>query len=364
MHFSLSETQEHVKDLASQIIGDTTSPAQLSKLDSNGYFDRDLWQTLAEAGLLGVAIDADYGGMGMDFETLCVLLEVAGAHACPTPLLSVLVNAVLPLQRFADKTVCAEILPNIASGDCLVTGALNIQDTQLVISSEGEQAFVDGDSSLVSLGFDADYALLYARLNGQVAVVLVDLNQTSCTRDKQVMTNGEFAATLSFSKTPCRIIAQEINATYMGLFAQQYELAAEAAYGCGTGQAMINKACSHTSERKQFGKALGSFQAVQHQLADAHIHIECLRAARENAIYQLAQNERSPQTAQAVLIAKIWLGDALHKISHVCQQVHGGTGIDHDYGMFRFCTAARMLELNGGNSTTAQVTLGASLAAQ
>ena len=150
----------------------------------------------------------------------------------------------------------------------------------------------------------------------------------------------------------------------MGLYAQQHELAASAAYGCGTGEALLAKACAHTKERKQFGKAIGSFQAVQHQLADAYINVECLRAATENAIYQLSQSESSPQTAQAVLTAKIWLGDALHKVSHISQQVHGGTGIDHDYGMFRFCTAARMLELTGGSSTTAQVTLGRSLAAQ
>ncbi len=358
MDFSLNETQQQVQDLATQILSDATAPAQLANFDGTGYFDRQLWKSLAEAGLLGIAVDEQNGGMGLNFETLCVFLEAAGRHAAPVPLLAVLVDGALPLQAFAPD-VALSLLPDVVSGEKLLTSALAATVTPLAAEQGNEgEVILTGRSGIIPLGYEADYCLFTAALNEKFIVVLADLHDARCVREKQVLTNGEYAATLQLGGVPARVIADGPAAQQLVTMAGIYSQVGATAYAVGIAEAMIQQASSYTAERKQFGKIIGSFQAVQQQLADAYIDKECLRAASESAIYELSIESTSESSQAAALTAAIWLGDALHNISHTTQHVHGGMGVDRDYGLFRYCTAARCLELRYGGSSRASVQLG------
>jgi alkylation response protein AidB-like acyl-CoA dehydrogenase len=358
MNFSLSETQQQVQELATQILSDATSPAQLAQFDKTGYFDRSLWQSLADAGLLGIAIGEEHGGMGLDFETLCVFLEAAGQHAAPVPLLSVLVDGALPLQAFS-PVISASILPSIVSGEKLLTSDLHSSVSVFTAQESNEnEVLLNGKSGMVALGNDADYCLLKAELNQQTIIVLADLTQSQCSRELQVLTTGEHAATLTLNHLPARLIASGTEAEALLSLATRYSQTAGAAYAVGIAESMIKQASTYTADRKQFGKAIGSFQAVQQQLANTYIDKECLRAASEKAIYELSLDDTSDSSREAALISNIWLGDALHNISHTTQHVHGGMGVDRDYGLFRYCTAARALELRYHSSSQAKSELG------
>ena len=110
---------------------------------------------------------------------------------------------------------------------------------------------------------------------------------------------------------------------------------------------MTRIAGTYTSEREQFGVPIATFQAVAHRLANCYIDDECLAIITLKAISDISNDDFSNES---IAMAKIWCGDVLHRISHATQHVHGGTGIDRDYHLFRYCLWAKQLELSLGNS--------------
>ena len=118
---------------------------------------------------------------------------------------------------------------------------------------------------------------------------------------------------------------------------------------------------SYTTEREQFGRAIATFQAVSHRMADCYIDVECLRLVTQQAASLVDQGRPADE---AVTIAKIWCGDAAHRVSQAAQHCHGGTGVDRDYPLYRYCLAARQIELTLGNSAQLTGQLGEEIAAQ
>lgn len=363
MDFALNDNQHQVKLLAGQIMSDHCSQQQLRECDHNGYFNRELWRSLADAGLLGIAVNESFGGMGWNFETLCVLLETAGHHAAPLPLLNVLAESALVLQRFAPKQA-DDILPQLLSGDVLLANNLSQRDATSSITVEStsdEQCILSGVTGVIPLADQAQYCLLVSGSPQTPIITWVDMAQAGIERLPQTLTHGEYAAVLQLKHVTATVIASGDAAAQLLIVAEQYRNTASSAYALGLAEAMLEKASEYTGTRQQFGKAIGRFQAVQQQLADAFIQKECLRVATEKAIYELSVDDLSERSRDSALVAKVWLGDALHTISHTTQHVHGGMGVDRDYGLFRYCTQARYLELHGGNSASALNFLGARL---
>jgi alkylation response protein AidB-like acyl-CoA dehydrogenase len=124
---------------------------------------------------------------------------------------------------------------------------------------------------------------------------------------------------------------------------------------------MMRMTGSYTTEREQFGRAIATFQAVSHRMADCYIDVECLRLVTQQAASLVDQGRPADE---AVTIAKIWCGDAAHRVSQAAQHCHGGTGVDRDYPLYRYCLAARQIELTLGNSAQLTGQLGEEIAAQ
>ena len=118
---------------------------------------------------------------------------------------------------------------------------------------------------------------------------------------------------------------------------------------------------SYTTEREQFGRAIATFQAVSHRVADCYIDVECLSLVTQQAASLIDQGRPADE---AVTIAKIWCGDTAHRVSQAAQHCHGGTGVDRDYPLFRYCLAARQIELSMGNSASLTGELGERIAAE
>ena len=118
---------------------------------------------------------------------------------------------------------------------------------------------------------------------------------------------------------------------------------------------------SYTTEREQFGRAIATFQAVSHRVADCYIDVECLRLVTQQAASLIDQGRPAED---AVTIAKIWCGDTAHRVSQAAQHCHGGTGVDRDYPLFRYCLASRQIELSMGNSARLTGELGERIAAE
>lgn len=367
MDFSLNDTQQEIRDLAARIIRDFCTQERLRELDDSGYFDPGLWTQLAESGLLGLAIDETYGGMGLDFETLCVLLEESGRYVAPVPLLPVLVTAALPLQRFAKKDIAGPILSSLAKGQSLVTAALverrpaasPLESTASAVR-RGDAWRIHGVKHCVPFAARAAYCWLVAMIHEEAAVFLLDLGADGVRIESQTTTTGEFEATLTMREAPARLIASGDTARAFVDYALDISMTANAVLALGVCAEMTRLGASYTTEREQFGKPIATFQAVAHHLANCHIDTECLRLA---AIQAMCALRDQADARDAVLTARFWTGEALHRVSHTVQQVHGGTGVDRDYPLFRYCLWAKKLELAFGGSNAALAALGRRIAA-
>lgn len=372
MDFGFSEQQRDVQNLARQILSDNVTAEKLSQYDDYKAerFDRELWHKLAEAGLLGVAIDEEFGGMGFGFFELGLLVEEAGRAIAPLPLISHLISAALPIQQFASHAQKLAWLPKVASGEILLTAALseayNDDPTQPYLTTakaEGDSLVLNGEKTNVPFAHIADRILLAAKTSDGIAVVLLDPKAEGVSLSAQQITTYEPQYVVSLNNV--RIGAGDILATGMDGQALMQWLAerttvALCAHQLGASDKAMRMSASYTAERKQFGVLISTFQAVGHRAANCFIDVECLRLNTYQAISRL---DGGLDATNEVQIAKIWAGDVGHRVSYAAQHLHGGTGIDRDYPLWRYCTWLRYNEMALGGSAKTLAKLGKRIAA-
>lgn len=372
MDFGFSEQQRDVQNLARQILSDNVTAEKLSQYDDYKAerFDRELWQKLADAGLLGVAIDEEFGGMGFGFFELGLLVEEAGRTIAPLPLISHLISAALPIQQFASQTQKQVWLPKVAGGEILLTAALSeaynddpAQPYLTLAKADGSDLLLSGEKTNVPFAHIADRILLAAKTSDGVAVVLLDPKADGVSLSAQQVTTYEPQYVVSLNNV--RIGAGDILASgaegqaLMQWIAERTTVAL-CAHQLGASDKAMRMSASYTAERKQFGVLISTFQAVGHRAANCFIDVECLRLNTYQAISRL---DGGLDATNEVQIAKIWAGDVGHRVSYAAQHLHGGTGIDRDYPLWRYCTWLRYNEMALGSSAKTLAKLGKRIAA-
>lgn len=371
MDFTISEEVRSAQQLAQQILGDYTSVDKLKVIEKQEErFDAGLWRALAEAGLLGLDIGENHGGTELGFFSLTALCEEVGRTVAPVPVIPVLVSAAGTLRRFGSDTQKDQWLTTIASGATLVTAALgeyNNDDPTAPGSTaqkkEGGYS-ISGTKICVSLARSATRILLSARMGEELVVALVDPRAAGVTLNAQIVTTGETQYELVMNKVQvpaADIIAVGGEALAAMEWAHQATRTALAAMALGVCDKMMRITGQYTSERQQFGRAIATFQAVSHRVADCYIDVECLRLVTQQAAALIDQGRPAED---AVLMAKIWCGNVTHRVSQASQHCHGGTGVDRDYPLFRYCERARQIELTAGSSAQLTGELGQAICAE
>ena len=371
MNFTISEEQQSAQQLAQQILGDFTDVDKLKALEQRQEsFDNGLWQALAKAGLLGLDIAEDQGGTGLGFYSLTTLCEEVGRTVAPVPVIPVLVSAAGTLRRFASDTQKDQWLPGIASGATLITAALeeynNDDPTAPSCSAQKMEGgySISGTKICVSQASSAARILLSAQTEEGIVVALVDPHASGVTLNAQIVTTGETRHELVMAKVqvPTQdIVAIGSEALAAMDWAHLATRTALAAMAVGLCDKMMRITGQYTSEREQFGRPIATFQAVSHRVADCYIDVECLRLVTQQAASLI--NESHP-AKDAVHIAKIWCGNVTHRVSQASQHCHGGTGVDRDYPLFRYCQWARQIELTCGSSAQLTGELGQAICAE
>jgi alkylation response protein AidB-like acyl-CoA dehydrogenase len=359
MDFSLSEEQQDVQQLAAKILAREVTVDRLKAIEAGEErFDEALWLQLAESGLLGVAISETYGGMGFDFETLCLLIEEVGKTVAAVPVVPVLASAALTVQHFASARQCERWLPGVARGELLLTAALtepghdNPSHPSTSLESVGGVWKLHGHKHMVVCADRASAVLLSAHVEDELVLLAISPTAPHVKLVPQHATSGEPQFSLIFdgaSVADDDIIARGANAQCAVQSMLQHTLVANSVMTLGVTDTMLKMTAAYTSQREQFGRPIATFQAVSHRAADAYIDVQNLRLACQQAASLLSARAAANQ---AVMIAKIWAADVAHRVSQSSQHLHGGIGVDRDYPLFRFCLWAKQLELTlgGGNS--------------
>jgi alkylation response protein AidB-like acyl-CoA dehydrogenase len=357
MDFTISEEVRSAQQLAQQILGDYTSVDKLKVIEKQAErFDAGLWQALADAGLLGLDIGEAHGGTELGFYSLTTLCEEVGRTVAPVPVIPVLVSAAGTLRRFAKDAAKDHWLPGIASGSTVITAALDEYNNDDPAAPGCTAKKVEGGFSIsgtkicVSHARSAARILVSAKAGEKLIVALVDPRAAGVTLNPQRVTTGDTQHELVMNKVQvpaADIIATGAEAVTAMDWALQATRTALAAMAVGVCDKMMRITASYTSERQQFGRALATFQAVSHSVANSYIDVECLRLVTQQASSLIDQGRPAHE---AVLMAKIWCSNVAHRVSQASQHSHGGTGVDRDYVLFRYCELARQIELTSGSS--------------
>ncbi|RDH79609.1 acyl-CoA dehydrogenase [Mycolicibacterium moriokaense] len=364
MDFTFTEDQETIAKVARQLFEHRASPEHLTELEAGDVrYDVGLWRELATADLLGISLPESVGGSGQGFVELAQLLTEVGWSVAPVPAYATLLLGADTIARYGDDTQRNRYLPGVVDGSRLLTAGLaepgrsDVTRPATAARRDGDGWRLDGTKELVPAAQLADTILVPASLDGgDVGVFLLDAGTAGVEIRSTVTTNGEPHAdvvldgAVAFDRLPGdggEILESLYARALVGLCAIQL----------GVTERALKLAASYTTEREQFGRPIGSFQAVQQRMADAFIDVEAIRWTMWQAAWALDQG--GPPGREAA-IAKFWAADAGARVAATAQQVHGGIGIDTTYPLFRYFLWAKHNELTLGSAAAQLVRLGAS----
>ncbi|MFK8049791.1 MAG: acyl-CoA dehydrogenase family protein [Halioglobus sp.] len=369
MDFSFSEDQIAIRDLAHQIFTDRTTDEFMLAFDKTDQdYDDELWATLAEQGLLGISVPEAFGGTGLGFTELCLVLEEQGRRISPLPLHSSLVLGALPIAEFGSDEQKEEYLKPLVEGRLKLTAAIaemgmsSAVAGQVRASKKGEHWMLSGSLDCVPDAPVADAILVPVQIDGEQTLFIVDTKSAGVKIDPQRTSLGTNEGSLALD---CVDLGED---TILGKLGQGTEIlewlelraeTAICAMQVGVTEEALKRTAAFTCERKQFGAPIGSFQAVAMQAADAFIDVEAIRSIYWLALYKL----NSGQDARAeVRSAKWYASDAGHRIVYRTQHLHGGMGVDLEYSSHRFFLWAKHLGMMLGGRSVQIAKLGALLA--
>jgi acyl-CoA dehydrogenase len=365
MDFSLSDEQMAVRDLAAQIFEGKATVARVKEIEATPErVDRELWRELARANLLGIALPEDVGGSGLGMVELCLVLEQQGRRVAPVPLWPALVLGALPLAEFGSPEQRRTWLPEVVAGDVMLTaaldegGAADARRPQVKASAEGR---LTGTKLSVPAAHVAARILVPATdADGGVSVYLVDPAGPGATLEQAETTSRQIHSHLTLDAAAAevlgpggqgsRIVSWMLDRAMVGLAAMQVGICEEA----------VRMAAEYTSNRRQFGRPLSSFQGTALKAADAYIDTEAIRVTMVEAAWRLAEGLDAGREAQ---VAKWWAAEAGQRVVHTTQHLHGGMGADVDYPVHRYFLWGKQIETMLGGASATLATLGQQLAA-
>jgi alkylation response protein AidB-like acyl-CoA dehydrogenase len=365
--FALSEEQQELAGLATRILEDRMDLQHLKARDrSEDWYDLDTWREFAKANLLGIALPESAGGLALGFLDLCMVLREVGRNVAPLPMIPTLVSAALPIARFGTDAQAA-ILAKVAAGDVLLTAALSEYGTdpevpQTTATRDGDGWRLDGVKTNVPGATAAELLLVPARVDDGVGIFLVPGGANGITAMRQEIMNHEPVFELRLDGV--RVGADAL----LGSLDQGSEIlswtlnrtvVATCALVSGTADKALRLTAQYTTERKQFERAIGTFQAVGQRMADCYIENQAIELTMLQAATHLDEGRDDPVE---IATAKFWAAEGGNHIAHAALHIHGGISIDVDFPIHRYFLWLKRYEFTLGSATPELLRIGKALA--
>lgn len=352
MDFEYTEAQRDLSGLARDLFAGHAA-------NTTG-FDPDLWRAMAAAGLLDAALPEPAGGAGFDVLEQCAILIELGRTLAPAPYATGIAVAAATIARFGDASQVRRWVGPVLAGETTIAPATARAAVAFEAERQGELWRVDGVQPVVAAGAFAGTFLVEARSGADSILLLVDRDTDGVSVTAQPVVDGHDAALLELRDVvvgPAHALTDPAAAAW----ARRRALLATCAHQLGVLTRALELTCEYARTREQFGKPIGTFQAVRQRLADAYIDVEAVRLT----LWQAAWREsRGLPADSALAVAKFWAAEAGHRVAHTCVHVHASTGIYQDYPMQRYFLAAKRAEFESGSATCQLRGLGVLLAAE
>lgn len=348
MDFDFSDEQKELKLVARRFLEDRCDLTVARRvLEGDEPYARDVWEGVAEMGWTAAAMPEEYGGIGYGYLELCVIAEELGRAVAPIPFSSSIYLASEALLLAGSDAQKEALLPHLASGEKIATLALSegaTAPTHSNLSVTFENGLLNGEKLPVPDGDIADVAVVVAKSGDGISLALVDLNADGVSREALQTVDGTRSyARVSFNDSP----AEALGASGEGWDLTQKVLDRAAVLiafeQLGGAQAAMEMARNYSVERFAFGRAIGSFQAIKHRIADMYIKTELARSNAYYAAWALAEN--APDLGTASASARVAASEAYHFTSKENIQVHGGMGFTWEADCHFYYRRARSLGL-------------------
>jgi len=345
MDFSFSEDQRAIGEMADGLFRDNCSDEQMRDYDlaAKPFMD-DVWQTCIETGLHALAIPEQFGGSGLGMTELFCVLEAQGASLAQVPVWEHQLAAYC-LAEFAGDAHTA-LLEQAASGESMLAVALNALNSSQGIELSLDGLSLQGQLGAVPYAAQAQCLLVLAKSKTGPCLVLLDPQAQGVRLLEGVANNGVAVADVHCDKV--KVSAADVLPVAATEWLEQRAIAALASLQLGVSVEQIKRTAEYLKEREQFGRAIGTFQAVQMTMADCHIATEALRSTLYQLLYRLDAGLPSPSEAFATQYLSC---EAAYLVGHKTQHVHGGIGVDLTYPIHRFLYWSRHLSMVLGSSS-------------
>jgi alkylation response protein AidB-like acyl-CoA dehydrogenase len=335
----LGEEHEDFRESVRSFVEHVSPETQVRRLmdDAQGY-DPQVWRQMAEQlGLQGLAIPERFGGSGATFLELGVVLEELGRALVCAPFFSTVVLAANALLLSGDEDAQEAFLPGIAAGETVATvaiaersGSWRAEDVEAAATVEDGIWRISGVKSFVLDGHAADLLLVFARTEAGLSLFAVYGEADGLTRTPlPTMDQTRRQAVIEFDRAPARLIGADGGAE--PTLARLLDLAAVglAAEQVGGATRCLEMAVEYAKVRSQFGRLIGSFQAIKHKCADMLMAVETARSAAYYAMY--AAGEDLPELPAIASLAKAYCSEAYTMVAGENIHVHGGIGFTWEH---------------------------------
>lgn len=339
MQFTFTDEQEEFRLIVRRFMDDKSPSTEVRKLmDSEVGYDLAVWKQLSEElGLPGIHIPEAYGGQGFGFVELCIVLEEMGRALLCAPYFSATALAATTIIHAGSEAQKLSLLPGIATGKTLATLAFNESsdnwspgDTNLTATATDNDFLLNGEKTYVVDGHIADLLIVIARTPGTTGsdgLSLFILPGNSEGIDRRLLKSLDPTrklAHIKFQQAPAKLLG-ELN-TGANTLPHILDLAAIALASemVGGAQKMLCSAVDYAQLRMQFGRLIGSFQAIKHKCADMLLDVELAKSTAYYAAAAAADNtDELPAVAS---LSKAYASDTYMKSAAECIQIHGGIG--------------------------------------
>ena len=353
MDFDLSADQVDLRDAARAFLDEQCPPSRIRAVrDGDRGWDPELWSAMVELGWLGVAVPEADGGLGLGMVELGVLLEQAGRHLVPVPFLPTAV-AIDVARDAGDGALVAELL---AGRTACVAWSAGATTDRGGVRAEGDR--LTGRSAPVPFAPVADVAIVVAADGDHHAVFVVDLEATGRPAVEPAMDLSRPLGWLEFDGAEARRLGGAdlaVAVTDLGATAAALEL-------LGSGEIAMELAVQYAKDRVQFGRPIGSFQAVKHRCADMLVDVEGIRSSAYWAAWCLGADDDDRSIAAST--AKIWASDASKRVMASALQVHGGIGFTWEHDLHLYLKRAQLDQVSFGDAVWHRARLGGLLRAK
>ena len=361
MDLGLDEAQQMLRNSARAFLEAECPDSYVREMerDSRGYTP-ELWQKMAEQGWLGLIVPERYGGVGLGFLDLSILLEEMGRAMLPGPFFSTVVMAGMAVLDAGSEAQKQEILPRIADGQLIMTLALtepsarwDARGVETAAEPVGNGFLINGTKLFVPDAGAADYLVVAARTGGadeDISLFLVprESDGVSLTPLKTIALDKQFEVSLDGVEIPSSALLGELNEGWRTVEkVLQWGAVGKCAEMVGGSQQVLDMTVEYAQQRVQFGRPIGSFQAVQHHCANMATDVEGTRYITYQAAWRLSEGLPSKLEVAA---AKAWVSEAYQRVCALGHQCHGAIGFTKEHNMQLYSRRAKAAELAFGDA--------------